>query len=170
MTKKTDSLIFRYGTQTLWNNSNFLFKTSVSTSFFFKFLYFELQRNCFELLSIEQKNYNVIYVFVFCFFFKDALIALKNNYVMSFFNFFSYYRYWFVFKVFYISFYFLKVSHLVIFNINTLFYLVNINQVLSCNSENHYLHELGCLDRIFFKIEQLRLESNLSFFFLEILI
>lgn len=68
MTKKTDPLIFRYGIQTLWKNTNFLFKASFSSSFFFKFLKFELKKRNLELVSVEQKKSNLISVFVFCFF------------------------------------------------------------------------------------------------------
>jgi hypothetical protein len=68
MTKKTDSLIYRYGIQTLWTNTNFLLKTTVSNNFFSKFLSFELKKYGFELLSIEQKKFNIISIFIFCFF------------------------------------------------------------------------------------------------------
>jgi len=70
-----------------------------------------------------------------------------------------------MFKVFYATFYFFRVDLLTIFNINVLFNLVGLDRVLFCKSDYNYVQELQCLDRLFFKVEQLRLESNLSFFF-----
>lgn len=165
MTKKTDSLIFRYGTQTLWKNTNFLFKTSISTSFFFKFLQFKLKKRNFELLSLEQKKYNLIYVCVFCFFWKNLPVKLIKKHVIFFFKFFMFYKNWFIFKVFYNIFYFLKVSFLTFFTLNYLFYFIHINYSKPKIIDYFYKHELQSLDTLLFKVDQLYLEKSLSFVF-----
>ena len=166
MTKKTDSLIFRYGIQTLWKNTNFLFKTSLSTSFFFKFLYFELQIRNLELLSIEQKRHNLIYLFVFCFFFNSRFIELKNGCGLFLFKFILFYKYWFILKALYSIFFSLNTQRFFFFGFPYLLTLINTKNIVVFKSDYSYLYEVQTVNILFFKVEQLRLESFLSNFFI----
>lgn len=162
MTKKTDSLIFRYGIQTLWKNTNFLFKTSVSNSFFFKFFKFELKKRNFELLSIEQKKNNILSVFVFCFFWKNVISKTTKKQSVLLFKILLFYKYWFLFQVLYSLFYILTVQKFKTLNITFLLYLTAVDSFFSFKNDYNYMENAVSLQTLFFKVEQLRLESLLS--------
>lgn len=165
MTKKTDSLIFRYGVQTLWKNTNFLFKTSLSNSFFFKFFQFELQQRNFELLTIEQKKYNLISVFIFCFFWKSIFTTSEKNKSRLLFKTLLFYKYWFLFKALF-SFFFLVLSQrVIILNFNILLYFSKLDFFSIGKRDYTYPVNIKNLYSLYFKIEQIRLESMLSLFF-----
>ncbi len=167
MTKKTDSLIFRYGIQTLWKNTDFLFKTSVSSSFFFKFLQFELQRFNFELLAIEQKKSNFISIFVFCFFWKNDSNFLEKRQVASYFKIVFFYQYWFLFQILYTFFNLSKIEKLNLLTLNSLVYLTkkSVKTFDISKRDFNYFIKIKSLSTLFFKVEQLRLETCLSLFF-----
>lgn len=162
MTKKTDSLIFRYGIQTLWKNTNFLFKTSVSNSFFFKFFKFELKKRNFELLSIEQKKHNILCVFVFCFFWKNAINLSNKKQSALLLKILLFYKYWFLFQALYSCFYILKVQKLRILDITFFLYLTRFDYICISKHDYSYSEDTVSLQTLFFKVEQLRLESLLS--------
>lgn len=165
MTKKTDSLIFRYGIQTLWKNTNFLFKTSVSNSFFFNFIQFELQQRNFELLCIEQKKTNIIYAFVFCFFWKNTTSLLKQTNTVLLFKVVSFYKYWFLVQILYSLFSILNSKKLKLLNIDFLFYCRSNISFLTYKQDYNYTLNYTNLDTLFFKVEQVRLEHYISLYF-----
>lgn len=164
MTKKTDSLIFRYGIKTLWKNTNFLFRTSVSNSFFFKFIKFELKKRNFELLYIEQKKQNTIYIFIFCFIWSDPSKPIsKKNSLVFIFKIVLFYKHWFLFRLLYSFFNFLKFSQLNVIKALLLFYLPQIGCAI--NYKQDYLYHTNTntnLQPLLFKVEQLKLETGLS--------
>lgn len=162
MTKKTDSLIFRYGIQTLWKNTNFLFKTSVSNSFFFKFFKYELKKRNFELLSIEQKKHNILCVFVFCFFWKNVISRTTKKQSVLLFKILLFYKYWFLFQVLYSLFNILTVQKVKVLNITSLVYLTKFDSFFIFKDDYTYSENPISLQTLFFKVEQLRLESLLS--------
>ena len=154
MTKKTDSLIFRYGTQTLWRNTSFLFKINISTSFFFKFLYFELQQRKFELLCIEQKFSNLVYAFVFCFFWQKKYFGHGRNNCTIYLKILLFYRYWLVLNIFFSFFYLILNNKFQFFHISSLLFLVNHRHYISFSKRDFY-YPVNCksVDTLVFKID-----------------
>ncbi len=165
MTKKTDSLIFRYGVKTLWKNTNFLFKTSLSTSFFFKFFQFELQQRKFELLTIEQKKYNIISVFLFCFFWKSIFISAKKTKSRLLFKTLLFYKYWFLFKALFSFFFGLTHQGVIFLNFSSLFYFSKLYTFTISRQDYTYPVTIKSLNSLYFKVEQVRLENMLSIIF-----
>ena len=165
MTKKTDSLIFRYGIQTLWKNTNFLFKSSVSNGFFFKFLQFELYKNNFELLFIDYKQFNLIYAFVFCFFWKSNISIVKKNKILLLYSILQFYKYWFLIEILSIIFNFINKIKVNLLIIHHLISLVRFDNIFFFKHDYNYFGTNQKFDILFFKAEELRLESAFSNFF-----
>jgi hypothetical protein len=165
MTKKTDSLIYRYGIQTLWTNTNFLLKTSVSNSFFSKFLSFELKKHGFELLFIEQKKFNIISIFTFCFFWKSTTDAPKNKTTKLFFKVLLFYKFWFLSQLLYSAVCFIHIAKLTFICTTALLYLSRSIIFFVYKRDYCYPTNITNLGLLSLKVAQLRLESTLSKFF-----
>jgi len=165
MTKKTDSLIFRYGIQTLWKNTNFLFKSSVSSNFFFKFLQFELYKNNFELLFVDYKKFNLVYAFVFCFFWKASTNRVKKTHISLLYNILNFYKYWFLVQVLFILFNFINTLRVSFVIIHPLLSLVQFTRVFFFKYDYNYFGTSQKFETLFFKAEELRLEHSFSTFF-----
>ncbi len=164
MTKKTDSLIFRFGTQTLWKNTNFLFKTSVSNSLFYNFFQFELKKRQFDVLFLQFQKSNLIFAFIFCFFWQDFKNITYCRQLILIFKLLCFFRFFFYTYLLYKVVLFMYNSILNLFDTN--FFLIKSSvYYIFYKGDYFYPLESNDLDSLFLKIEQLYLEINLSNFF-----
>jgi hypothetical protein len=164
MTKKTDALIFRYGIKTLWQNNIYLFKISISSHFFFKFLHSSLEKRSIELLSIKQENFDTIYAFIFCFFWKSWKISFTYNTMTLLLKIIRFYRYWFLSQLLYGYIFFMRWNFFLRLPLMNLVSLC-IKGISTYISNYNYPILYKRLNILFLKIEQLRLESGLSLAF-----